>query len=160
MDYTTAAFAASPSPRLFTTPSRLSCSCLMPSSFSGRSLPALPLRSRARMLRMQATDPEPPQPPAGEQAEGSEPDPTTSATEILDTLRAEAAADDTPSERSMLGVYRDVDGKSNVWAVEPEEKTDTGPQISKTTIIVASAIFIVVALLVLPLLPFTNPDQI
>lgn len=59
----------------------------------------------------------------------------------------------------MLGVYRDVDGKSNIWAVEPREETDTSPQISKAVLIAIAAAFIAVALLVLPLLPLTNPDQ-
>lgn len=85
---------------------------------------------------------------------------TTSATEILKTLREESANDTSVSTRSMLGIYRDVDGRSNVWAVEPKEETDTRPQLSKTTIIIGAAAFIVIALLVLPLLPFTNADQI
>lgn len=88
-----------------------------------------------------------------------------SASKILETLREDAAADieaeaANPSPKSMLGVYRDVDGRSNVWAVEPKEETETKPQISKTTLIAAAAGFIVAALLILPLLPFTNPDQI
>lgn len=85
---------------------------------------------------------------------------TTSASELLKTLREESAADTTESTRSMLGIYRDVDGKSNVWAVEPQEETDTNPQISKVALIGIAAIFIVVALLALPLLPLTNPDQL
>lgn len=89
----------------------------------------------------------------------------TSASEILKTLREDSAADmkdndNDPASRSMLGVYRDVDGRSNVWAVEPVEETDTRPQLSKTVIILVAAAFIIGALLVLPLLPFTNPDQL
>lgn len=91
----------------------------------------------------------------------------TSASEILKTLREDSAADvaaqgppDERSQRSMLGVYRDVDGKSNVWAVEPMEETDTRPQLSKTVIILVAAGFILAALLILPILPFTNPDQL
>lgn len=86
--------------------------------------------------------------------------PLTSASEILRTLREESSTEREDVPRSMLGVYRDVDGKSNVWAVEPLEETDTKPQLSKTTLLAVAAGFIVVALLVLPLLPFTNADQI
>lgn len=88
---------------------------------------------------------------------------TTSASDILKEMRADVEADptkDEPKSRSMLGVYRDVDGKSNVWAVEPLETTDENPQISKTIIIAIAAGFIAAALLILPLLPFTNPDQV
>lgn len=98
-----------------------------------------------------------PQPPASSDEEFSG---TTSATEILKTLREESANDNTPNTSGMLGIYRDVDGRSNVFSVEPKEETDTSPQISKTTIIIAVAVFITFALLVLPLLPFTNGDQI
>lgn len=90
---------------------------------------------------------------------------TISASEILKTMREESTDtvrrdDGTRSGRNMLGVYRDVDGKSNIWAVEPTEETDTNPQISKATIIAIAAGFIAAALLILPLLPFTNPDQL
>ncbi|CAN8066188.1 unnamed protein product [Agarophyton chilense] len=92
-------------------------------------------------------------------------DTNTSAADILKSLREDSAADTANSSpddppRSMLGVYRDVDGRSNVWAVEPVEKEDTRPQISKITLLAAAAAFIILALLVLPLLPLTNPDQL
>ena len=90
---------------------------------------------------------------------------TVSASEILKVMRAESDAttarrdDGTRSGRNMLGVYRDVDGKSNIWAVEPQEETDTKPQIPKAAILAGAAAFIIAALLILPLLPFTNADQ-
>lgn len=102
-----------------------------------------------------------------QQQEEEDDESKTSASDILKTLREDSAADMAAEEalpegrasRSMLGVYRDVDGKSNVWAVEPQEETDTRPQLSKTLIILIAAAFIVGTLLLLPLLPFTNPDQ-
>lgn len=101
------------------------------------------------------------------EGDSDEEDNGTSATEILKTLREDSAADmasrdpeDDRASRSMLGVYRDVDGRSNVWAVEPQEETDTRPQISKTIIVLASLAFIIGILLVLPILPFSNPDQV
>ena len=123
-----------------------------------------PLRRRAFLLRMTT---ETPGSEAGtetdSQATEGDTEGNTSANDILKEMRADVEANpakDEPKSRSMLGVYRDVDGKSNVWAVEPVETTDTNPQISKTVIIAIAAGFIVAALLILPLLPFTNPDQV
>lgn len=108
-------------------------------------------------MRMTAAEPGPDEAPTPEEEEGVK----TSATEILRTLREESDSEPVRNDgRSMLGVYRDVDGRSNVWAVEPLEETDTRPQLSKTTLIIGAAAFIIIALLVLPLLPFTNPDQV
>lgn len=96
-------------------------------------------------------------------------DGTTSASEILKTLREDSAADmalkeqepeNERSSRTMLGVYRDVDGRSNVWAVEPKEETDTRPQVSKVLLIGFSAAIIIIILLILPSLPLYNPDQV
>lgn len=121
---------------------------------------------------MTATPPAPseedqqPESTTPEASTAEEADGQTSASEILKTLREDSAIDmatkpdeDDRSSRSMLGVYRDVDGKSNVWAVEPLEETDTRPQLSKTVIVLVAAAFIIGTLLLLPLLPFTNPDQ-
>ncbi|KAI0560619.1 hypothetical protein FGB62_107g119 [Gracilaria domingensis] len=109
--------------------------------------------------RAEAELPPPPEPELA-------PEPaTTSAADILKSLREDSAADAasaTPDDkpRSMLGVYRDVDGRSNVWAVEPQEQEDTRPQLSKIALLAAAAAFIIAALLILPLLPLTNPDQL
>lgn len=160
MDYSTPAFTVHAPAVTRLRVSHLACPCICSSTFSRRSLPAVSTRSR--LLRMQAEpEPAPTEEPVAttDATQNDDSDVTNSATDILKTLRDESAADNTPSKRSMLGVYRDVDGKSNVWAVEPQEETDTRPQISKTTIIIAAASFIVLALLILPLLPFTNADQ-
>lgn len=113
----------------------------------------------------QASEAELPQQPEQLEAPATSEAQTTSAADILKSLREDSAADsakkpDDDAPRSMLGVYRDVDGRSNVWAVEPAEQEDTRPQLSKTALIAAAAGFIILALLVLPLLPFTNPDQL
>lgn len=91
---------------------------------------------------------------------------TATAADILKKLREDSAADmansepaDERSSRSMLGVYRDVDGRSNVWAVEPKEETDTRPQLNKVLLIGFSAAIIIIILLILPTLPLYNPDQ-
>lgn len=91
---------------------------------------------------------------------------TATAADILKKLRDDSAADmassepaDERSSRSMLGVYRDVDGRSNVWAVEPKEETDTRPQLNKVLLIGFSAAIIIIILLILPTLPLYNPDQ-
>lgn len=98
-----------------------------------------------------------------EAEEGGE---TAKAADILKTLREDSAADMANSEpaderasRAMLGVYRDVDGRSNVWAVEPKEETDTRPQLNKVLLIGFSAAIIIIILLILPTLPLYNPDQ-
>lgn len=91
---------------------------------------------------------------------------TAKASDILKSLREASAADMANSEpsddrasRAMLGVYRDVDGRSNVWAVEPKEETDTRPQLSKVLLIGFSAAIIIIILLILPTLPLYNADQ-
>lgn len=79
-------------------------------------------------------------------------------------MREEAAATkrEVPDEsvpRGSLGITRDEDGKSNVWAVEPKMAVDEKPQVPKVAILVAVFACVFVALLVLPNLPFTNGDQ-
>lgn len=84
----------------------------------------------------------------------------TSASGILKILREDTQDYKPPSETPQnLGVTRDADGKSNVWAVEPPMTTDQRDQIPKATILAAVFGVVLVALLILPKLPFTNGDQ-
>lgn len=131
-----------------------------------------PRRSASPFLMMSTpsdsesqSEPEKPKEESSDESDTEEP--RTSASEILKTLREDSAADmasqppeDERASRSMLGVYRDVDGRSNVWAVEPQEETDTRPQFSKTIIVLVAIAFTIGILLILPILPLTNPDQV
>ena len=78
-------------------------------------------------------------------------------------VRASAARMDTPpppGKGSRLGGTVDQDGKSNVWAVEPQvkvEKTDKG--LLQFAPIAAVAVAAVLSVPLLPILFASNPDQ-
>ena len=78
-------------------------------------------------------------------------------------VRASAARMDTPpppGKGSPLGGTVDQDGKSNVWAVEPQvkvEKTDKG--LLQFAPIAAVAVAAVLSVPLLPILFASNPDQ-
>lgn len=82
-----------------------------------------------------------------------------SASDILKVMREDSANETGPRTQNS-GVFRDADGKSNIWAIEPRMETSAKKQISPVVILAGSAVFILFALLVLPHLPFTNPDQL
>ncbi len=113
--------------------------------------------AQARMMADEdkSTPPPPPPPPAEETSES-----LTSASGILKLLREDTQDYKPPSETPQnLGVTRDADGKSNVWAVEPPMTTDQRDQIPKATILASVFAVILLALLILPKLPLTNADQ-
>lgn len=121
----------------------------------------LPVRA-ARVSRRTARMADDVPPPAEEEEEVTVP--LTSASGILKSMREQVAAepyvppgDSVP--RGGLGVTRDQDGKSNVWAVEPKMDVDEKPQLSKAAILAAVFGCVIAALLILPNLPFTNGDQ-
>lgn len=85
-------------------------------------------------------------------------DNTTSASEILAEMRS-AAASETGGRSQNMGVTRDADGKSNVWAVEPTEKVDEKPEVNKAAVLGAVFAAVGAALIILPNLPLVNADQ-
>lgn len=73
-------------------------------------------------------------------------------------MRQTVAEDDSPRVIN-TGVTRDLDGKSNVWAVEPNVEVDDKPEVNSLAILGAVVAVIAAALLILPRLPLANPDQ-
>jgi hypothetical protein len=104
----------------------------------------------SRALRMAASEPE--------EESFSLTSGDTSSRDILAEMRASAAKDEGPRTMN-TGVTRDMDGKSNVWAVEPSENVDEKPEINKVAILGAVFAAVAFALIVLPKLPFINGDQ-
>ena len=82
-----------------------------------------------------------------------------STAEILAEMRAEAANTKGPRTTNM-GVTRDADGKSNIWALEPLSEVDKGPEVNKLAILGMVFVAVIFAVIFLPQLPFTNPDQL
>lgn len=78
---------------------------------------------------------------------------------ILSEMRSSIEAEGKIPRTLNTGVTRDADGKSNVWAVEPSQVVDEGPEVNKLAILGAVFAAVAVALVVLPNLPFVNADQ-
>lgn len=85
-------------------------------------------------------------------------DAVESAKSALNLMREEVSRENIQNE-TQTGVYRDVDGRSNVFALEPLESVDEKPQINKAAILAAVFAAVAFALVVLPNLPLTNADQ-
>lgn len=81
------------------------------------------------------------------------------AENILKDMRDDASKDTGPRSTNM-GVTRDADGKSNIWALEPPSEVDTKPQVNKVAILGMVLVAVIFAVLLLPQLPFTNLDQL
>lgn len=82
-----------------------------------------------------------------------------SGADILKQLREDASKDSIPPPRS--GTTRDGDGKANIWGVEPTENKQDAKDVVPIPLIL-SAVFgaAITFFLILPNLPFTNPDQL
>lgn len=117
-----------------------------------RSVPARTLR---RPLRMVA---EPEAEPTSSTDPATSSDAVESAKSALNLMREEVSRENIQNE-TQTGVYRDVDGRSNVFALEPLESVDEKPQINKAAILAAVFAAVAFALVVLPNLPLTNADQ-
>lgn len=120
-----------------------------------RSVRPRSVRRIVSPAQMMSTEENESTPPVEEASESM-----TSASGILKILREDTQDYKPPDETPQnLGVTRDADGKSNVWAVEPPMTTDQRDQIPKTTILASVFAIIFLVLLILPKLPLTNGDQ-
>lgn len=82
-----------------------------------------------------------------------------SSESILKSMRDEAATFTGPRTTNM-GVTKDADGKSNIWALEPKSEVDNRPPVNKIAILGMVLVAVVFAVIFLPQLPFTNADQL
>jgi hypothetical protein len=111
-----------------------------------------------RRVCMMTRAPDVPNAPPGEDSAMQVEDGASSAEDILSEMRSKAAEHTGPRTLN-TGVTRDMDGKSNVWAVEPTERVDEKPEDNKAAIFGAVIAAVIVALILLPRLPFVNADQ-